>query len=133
MNLFRLLPVTALALTMGFAHPVSATHKPDHRYTVWGEIKYEDGEPAANVTIYLMVKDGEPLGESKTDYRGRYRISLHVHNEDLYKVFDMKVNNVHRKVRLLFSPNDRKTERGQRVDVTVKREGEYDSSAVTSE
>lgn len=133
MNLLRLLPAAALALSMGFAHTAGATHKTDHRYTVWGEIKYEDGEPAANIAIHLMVKDGVTIGETKTDYRGRYRVLLHIHNEDLYKVFDMKVNNVQRKVRILFSPNDRQTERGQRVDLTVKREGEYDSSAAADQ
>lgn len=110
------------------AQPALATHKTDHRYTVWGEIKYEDGEPAANVTVHLLVKDGEPMGEVKTDPRGRYRIVLHVHNEDVYKVFDMRVNNVTRKVRLLFNPNDLVTERGQRVDLVVERASEVETS-----
>ena len=110
--------------------PAHATHKVDHRYTVWGEIKYEDGEPAVDVQVQLLVKNGEPMGEVSTDDNGRYRILLHVHNEDVYKVFDMRVNNVTRKVRLLFSPNDRQTERGQRVDLVVKREGEFETSGV---
>jgi hypothetical protein len=42
----------------------------------------------------------------------------------------MRVNNVTRKVRLLFNPNDRQTERGQRVDLVVKREGEFETSSV---
>ena len=63
----------------------------------------------------------------------RYRILLHVHNEDVYKVFDMHVNNVARKVRILFNPNDLATERGQRIDLIVKRQGQYESSAVTTQ
>ena len=110
------------------ALPANATHKTDHRYTVWGEIKYEDGEPAAEVTVQLLVKDGSAMGEVKTDAGGRYRILLHVHNEDVYKIFDMRVNNVTRKVRLRFSPNDVQTERGQRVDLVVKRVGEFETS-----
>ncbi len=110
------------------ALPANATHKTDHRYTVWGEIKYEDGAPAAEVTVQLLIKDGGSMGEVKTDAGGRYRILLHVHNEDVYKIFDMRVNNVTRKVRLLFSPNDLQTERGQRVDLVVKRVGEFETS-----
>jgi len=110
------------------ALPANATHKTDHRYTVWGEIKYEDGAPAAEVTVQLLIKDGGSMGEVKTDAGGRYRILLHVHNEDVYKIFDMRVNNVTRKVRLLFSPNDAQTERGQRVDLVVKRVGEFETS-----
>ena len=111
--------------------PAHATHKVDHRYTVWGEIRYEDGTPAADVMVRLLIKDGEPLGEVPTDQQGRYRVVLHVHNEDVYKVFDMRVNNVTRKVRLLFNPNDRETERGQRVDLVVKREAEVETSGIT--
>ena len=122
--------ISILAL---LAAPAHATHKIDHRYTVWGEIKYEDGTPAAGVAVHLLIKDGEPLGEVVTNEEGRYRILLHVHNEDVYKVFDMRVNNVTRKIRLLFNPNDRETERGQRVDLVVKRKGEFETSATTSE
>jgi hypothetical protein len=125
----RVAVAIGLALVLLIAPSVNATHKTDHRYTVWGEIKYEDDTPAAELVVQLMVKDGAPMGEVKTDYRGRYRIVLHVHSEDVYKVFDMRVNNVTRKVRLLFSPNDRQTERGQRVDLVVKREGEFETTS----
>ncbi len=107
------------------------THKTDHRYTVWGEIKYEDGTPAAEIPVKLLIANGEPLGEVKTDYRGRYRVVLHVHNEDLYKIFDMQVNNVTRKVRLLFNPNDIQTERGERIDMVVKRAADVETSGLT--
>lgn len=117
-----------ISLILLGAAPANATHKTDHRYTVWGEIKYEDDTPAADITVKLLVKGGAPMGEVNTDKQGRYRILLHVHNEDVYKVFDMRVNNVVRKVRILFNPNDRQTERGQRVDLVVKREGELETS-----
>lgn len=122
-----------VSLILLWGAPANATHKTDHRFTVWGEIKYEDGEPAANINVQLMVKDGAPMGEVSTDGQGRYRILLHVHNEDVYKVFDMRVNNVTRKVRLLFSPNDRQTERGQRVDLVVKRAGEFETSGILTQ
>jgi hypothetical protein len=123
----------AVLLAMLWAPLANATHKIDHRYTVWGEIQYEEGEPAADNKLHLMVKNGAPMGEVNTDAKGRYRILLHVHNEDVYKVFDMRANNVTRKVRLLFSPNDRQTERGQRVDLVVKRAGEFETSGVLTQ
>ena len=122
-----------VALALLGAQPVSATHKSDHRYTVWGEIKYEDGQPASEVTVHLLVKGGEQIGEVKADRNGRYRIVLHVHNEDVYKVFDMRVNNVTRKVRLLFNPNDVQTERGQRIDLVVEREAEVETSELQTQ
>lgn len=115
------------------APPANATHKTDHRYTVWGEIRYEDGTPAAETVVRLLIKGGEPMGEVKTDRSGRYRILLHVHNEDVYKVFDMRVKNVTRKVRLLFNPNDRNTERGQRVDMVVKRQQNVETSELQTQ
>ena len=123
----RAIAVIGFALVLLTAQPANAAHASDHRYTVWGEIKYEDDTPAAEVVIQLMVKGGNALGEVKTDDRGRYRVVLHVHSQDVYKVFDMRVNNVTRKVRILFSPNDRQTERGQRVDLVIEREAESDS------
>lgn len=122
-----------IALALLCAQPANATHKTDHRYTVWGAIKYEDDTPAANIDVKLLIKDGESMGEVKTDENGRYRILLHVHNEDVYKIFDMQVNNVTRKVRLLFNPNDRATERGQRVDMVVKRQPNVETSELQTQ
>ena len=128
-NAIRVVLGLLFALTLLATQWASATHLVHHRYTVWGEIRYDDGTPASDVTVLLQVKDGKPLGEVKTDRNGRYRILLHVHNEDMYKIFDMRVNNVTRKVRLLFNPNDLQTERGQRVDLIVKRENKLETSS----
>ncbi|MEE8250353.1 MAG: hypothetical protein V3R24_01305 [Gemmatimonadales bacterium] len=125
----RMAVAIGLALALLIAPSANASHKTDHRFTVWGEIKYEDDAPAAELVVQLLVKDGAPMGEVKTDTRGRYRIVLHVHSEDVYKVFDMRVNDVTRKVRLLFNPGDRQTERGQRIDLVVKRAGEFETTS----
>ena len=129
----RTIAVIGFALMLVYAQSANASHKIDHRYTVWGEIIYEDDTPAAEVVVQLMVKGAEPIGEVETDYRGRYRVVLHVHNQDVYKVFDMRVNDVTRKVRVLFNRNDRQTERGQRVDLVIKREGEYETPATQTQ
>ena len=129
----RMAVAIGLALALLIAPSANAAHKTDHRFTVWGEIKYEDDTPAAELVVQLLVKDGVPMGEVKTDNRGRYRIVLHVHREDVYKVFDMRVNDVTRKVRLLFKPGDRQTERGQRIDMVVKRAGEFETTSTQAQ
>lgn len=134
MSLLSRLGTGRIVSAMGFvllflaSQGASATHETHHRYTVWGEIKYEDDTPAAGELIQLLVGKGEVIGEVKSDARGRYRVVMHLHNEDVYKVFDMRVNDVTRKVRILFNPNDRQTERGQRVDLVVKRNTELETS-----
>ena len=129
----RMAVAIGLALALLIAPSANASHKTDHRFTVWGEIKYEDDTPATELVVQLLVKDGAPMGEVKTDIRGRYRIVLHVHSEDVYKVFDMRVNDVTRKVRLLFNPGDRQTERGQRIDLVVKRAGEFETTSTQAQ
>ncbi len=129
----RVAAAVGIALALLIAPSANATHEIDHRYTVWGEIKYEDDTPAADIVVKLLVKDGAPMGEVMTNSRGRYRMLLHVHNDDVYKVFDMRVNNVTRKVRILFNTNDRQTDRGQRVDLVVKRDGEFETSATQAQ
>lgn len=133
LDTIRAIAGLGFAVLLLAAQPANATHLTDHRYTVWGEITYEDGTPAADIAVRLLVANGQPLGSVQTDNNGRYRILLHVHNQDLNKVFDMRVNNVTRKVRLLFNPNDKQTERGQRVDLVVKREGEVDPSSMLTQ
>lgn len=98
-----------------------ATHEVHHRYTVLGEVLFEDGTPLANETIHLTVKNGTPMGTINTDEKGRYRLVLHVHDKDVNKVFDMAVRNVRQTVRLEFNPEDHETERTQRLDFTIKK------------
>lgn len=98
-----------------------ATHDVHHRYVVWGEVMYEDGTPLANETIRLTVKDGTPMGTLDTDAQGRYRLVLHVHDQDVNKVFDMTVKDVKKTIRLEFDPEDHETERRKKVNFTIKR------------
>ncbi|HEY5701201.1 MAG TPA: hypothetical protein VIT83_03845 [Gammaproteobacteria bacterium] len=103
------------------AGTANATHEVHHRYIVWGDVLYEDGTPVAKETIHLTVKDGTPMGTIDTDEQGRYRLVLHAHDEDVNKVFDMRVRDVKQKVRLEFDPEDHTTDRGQRVDFKIKK------------
>ena len=103
------------------AQAVFATHLVDHRFSVYGEVKFPDGSPARGVLVVLEIKDGETLQETMADAVGRYQIVLHVHNQDMGKVFFVRVGDDKRKVRVLFDPNNAKAERGKREDFTVPK------------
>lgn len=99
--------------------PALATHEMDHRFTVWGEVLGSDGQPVSGETIIFTVTGDTPIGSVVTDDRGRYRVVLHVHDQDLGKVFDMIVRGTRTTVEIQFDPADTTTERGRRVDFTV--------------
>lgn len=101
--------------------PALATHEIDHRFIVWGEAVTSDGRPVSGETITFTVANDIPIGSVVTDERGRYRVVLHVHDEDLGKVFDMTVRGVRTKVKIEFDPADKVTERGKRVDFTIEK------------
>ena len=101
--------------------PAVATHEIDHRFIVWGEVLTSDGKPVPGETIEFTVGDNTPIGSVLTDERGRYRVVLHVHDQDLGKVFDMTVKGVKTEVKIEFDPADKVTERGKRVDFTIKQ------------
>lgn len=100
--------------------PAFATHEIDHRFTVWGEVLTSDGKPVPGEMIEFTVADNTPIGSVLTDERGRYRVVLHVHDQDVGKVFDMTIKGVKTKVKIEFDPTDKVTERGKRVDFTIE-------------
>jgi hypothetical protein len=103
------------------SNPALGTHQIDHRFTVWGEVLTSDGQPVSGETISFTVADDTPIGSIVTDNRGRYRVVLHVHDQDLGKVFDMTVRGIKTKVKIEFDPADKVTERGKRVDIAVEK------------
>lgn len=120
-NLKWLAVLALVVICLGAAPGVDAVHLTDHRFTVWGEVKYEDGAPVQGATINFLGGNETSIGQTKTDDEGRYQAILHLHNQDLGKVFDMRVGDETRKVKVLFDPADANTERGVRQDFVVKR------------
>ncbi len=120
MRLTRSLTAGAILLLFAGAG-AEATHETHHRFTIWGEVLYDDGAPVPGEKIRLTVKGGEVMATLTTNEQGRFREVLHVHDEDVNKVFDMTVREVSKKVTLEFDPGDHKTERGKRIDFRIKR------------
>ncbi len=101
--------------------PALATHEIDHRLIVWGEIVTSDGQPVSGETISFTVSHDTSIGSVVTNERGRYRVVMHVHDEDLGKVFNMTVRGVKTQVKIEFDPGDKVTERVKRVDFTIEK------------
>ncbi len=98
-----------------------ATHEANHRFTVVGTVTYEDGAPVPREKVAILGGDETELGSVRTDAQGLYRTVLHLHDPDLGKVFDLKVQDQKKKVRVQFDPDDKTTERGVRVDFVLSR------------
>lgn len=119
----RLVPgvIAGFLLIVLDSTPGFATHEIDHRFIVWGQVLTSDGEPVSGETISFTVAHDTPIGSVVTDEQGRYRVVLHVHDQDLGKVFDMTVKGVKTKVKIEFDPEDKVTERGKRMDFTIEQ------------
>ncbi len=122
-RIFRLArgAIAVVASILLFSTPALATHEIDHRFIVWGEVLTSDGQAVSGETISFTVSNDAPIGSVVTDEQGHYRVVLHVHDEDLGKVFDMTVRGVKTKVKIEFDPTNKVTERGKRVDFTIEK------------
>ena len=123
MNSFAVYRRLLLSLALlGLCVPAVAMHGVDHRFTVWGEITFEDGTPAVGTAVHVIVAAGTLRNRVNVDADGWYRKVLVVVDADLGKVFDIKVGRQVRRVEVAFDPTDTTTERGQRVDFVIPRE-----------
>ncbi len=117
MNILRFSIFFCLLFAAGKSY---ATHEVDHRYTIYGQVSYEDGSAATGIPVLLMGANDTVLTEIETDNFGRFKIVLHVHNEDLGRNFDIVAADQRRKASIEFDPNDATTEREQHFDFTIK-------------
>lgn len=98
------------------ATPASATHEADHRFTVFGTVQDTNDQVLADEPVTLSIDGNKVIASTTTDEKGEYHIRLHVHNDDLGKIFDLSVRDETRKVRILFNPEDLQSERGTQVN-----------------
>ncbi|MDH3375618.1 MAG: carboxypeptidase-like regulatory domain-containing protein [Gammaproteobacteria bacterium] len=99
--------------------PATATHEADHRFTVFGTVQDTNDQVLVDEPVTLSIDGNKAIANTTTDEKGEYHIRLHVHNDDLGKIFDLSVRDDTRKVRVLFNPEDRQSERGTRVNFVV--------------
>jgi len=95
----------------GFFTPVFAEHEADHRFTVEGFVCGNDGRPVAETEV--IVKDTRAsVGKAGyTDGRGYYKVTLHLHNDNLGDPILVMVRDQEQRVTARFDPKDAHTER----------------------
>lgn len=114
--------MTTLLIVAGlWSVAADATHEVDHRFSVVGAVTYEDETPIPREKVAVLGANEAELVSVRTDEKGLYRIVLHLHDPDLGKVFDLRVRDQTKKVRVHFTPGDKRIERGTRVDFVLPR------------
>lgn len=108
-----LLLIVALAVTTPLAR---ATHLPDHRFIVLGYVTNAKGRAMPGVPVVATrLKTGLEY-PTKTEADGFYFLVLHLHDEDLGEALKVLAGKASTQIRARFDVDDKKTERGTRLD-----------------
>ncbi len=93
-----------------------ATHEADHRFTIDGFVCEFDGGPAKKTEV--VVKDTRVnIGQTvETDEHGYYKVTLHLHNDNLGDPIVVLAKREEQRVTVQFDPNDLEAERRTRVN-----------------
>jgi hypothetical protein len=82
-----------------------ADHEPDHRYNIRGYVLNADQQGIDNIAVQAF-KEGELLGNSKTDADGFYSLHLHLHDEDYHRVLKLRAGTHEAELRVTFDVGD---------------------------
>ena len=110
----------ALAVIVG-ATPADATHLPDHRFLVLGFVTDAEGRPVAGARVVVTRLRTGLEYPTATERDGFYLVVLHLHDENQGEQLGVDAKGVKGQVRAQFDLQDKKTERGTRVDVRADR------------
>ncbi len=108
--------VVMILFALCMADDISAEHTADHRYIIWGYVKDADGAPLKGVLVAVTDSRETRREGARSVANGRYSIQLHLHNSDLGRLLGVEANNVSRKIRVTFNPNNVTSTRRHRVD-----------------
>lgn len=105
--------VLTLSLLAPFAS--HAEHEADHRYLIFGAVQDASGQPRANQKVEVV--DGDTtLASTQTNSQGEYRVTLHLHDEDLGRRLNVVTGDKRIQITVQFEAGDKTTQRGHRVD-----------------
>jgi len=105
-----------LVLMILFPTTAWATHETDHRFTVFGYVRDDKGEPIEDTKV--MVVDTR-VGEGSTaftDRSGYYEVLLHLHNDNQGDEIKITALDQFTIITANFDPSDKRTERKVQVD-----------------
>lgn len=93
-----------------------ATHEADHRFSVEGFVCGPDSRPLVEEKV--VVKDTRAgIGKAVyTDHNGYYKVTLHLHNDNLRDPLRITVEKESQEARVAFDPKDTESERIIRVN-----------------
>ncbi len=112
-----------LFLLLLYVSPSMATHKVDHRFTVFGKVREGTSFPGkplpGKMVTVTSAKTGEILATVLTDRKGRYSALLHVHNQNRGMRIVISSGGAREELKISFDPSNRVKERKERVDLIV--------------
>lgn len=101
---------------VGKVEPVWATHDTQHRYTVFGYVRDEQGKPLPDVKVTVDEVPLNQTGSALTDGDGYYEVLLHLHNENLGDQILIKAQDQEKRTKVSLDPQDHTTERRAEID-----------------
>ena len=105
-----------LPVLMLLASPAFATHETDHRFTVYGTVRDDRGNPVADARVIVVDPRLDEGMTAFTDRNGDFEALLHLHNADLGDEIIVTALDQKKTIRAEFDPNDKVTVRKARVD-----------------
>lgn len=120
-----------LLFTLLIPSAAQAMHEADHRFTVSGYVRDEQGKPLEESKV-RVVDTRIGLGETAfTDNHGYYEVVLHLHNDNLGDEIRVEALGETKTLTATFDPEDRTTERKVQLDFgALPPEGTGGDSAV---
>lgn len=93
-----------------------ATHETEHRFTVYGYVRDDKGQPVPNERVIVVNKRLDQANTTFSDSDGYYEALLHMHNDSLGDEIAVMAGDDQKSIRAQFDPEDHKTERRTEVD-----------------
>ena len=99
-----------------FPRPALATHEADHRFTVYGYVRDDRGNPIKGERVIIVDTRTDQARTAFTDQEGYYEGLLHLHNDNLGDEVAVMVGDQRKTVRATFDPEDLESERKVQID-----------------
>jgi len=96
--------------------PARATHEAEHRFTVSGYVRDDQGQPVSGERVIVVDKRLDQANTTFTDKEGYFEALLHIHDTDVGDEIAVMAGDRQKSIRAEFDPADHKTERRVTVD-----------------
>jgi len=111
--------VLFLLIFIGFGNAVFAMHEMDHRYTILGYVRNEQGDAKADIPVTIEHKGGQKQ-QTKTNPSGYYESLFHLHDGNLGDEMIVTVGSEIKTIVTVFDPKDKFADRKSQVDFGAK-------------